>query len=112
MLATLEAQERREDLAAGLPDGTRVAFKNGWVPGIRHAAGIVYPADADPYTLVVCLTTPLAGAPRPADPAGVPAHDATGPDGRDAACDLVARIAAASWEQRSGRASAARPDHA
>jgi beta-lactamase class A len=80
MLDTLAAQERREDLAAGLPSGTRVAFKNGWVRGVRHAAGIVYPADADPYTVVVCATTPL-------------------PDGD--ACRLVARIAACSWEERS-----------
>ena len=108
MLDTLAAQEHREDLAAGLPAGTRVAFKNGWVDGVRHAAGIVYPADADPYALVVCATTPLAGT--------------VGPDGRDEGCRLVAGIAAWSWAARSwaarsrdrgsGRASATRPDHA
>jgi beta-lactamase class A len=98
MLDTLAAREHREDLAAGLPAGTRVAFKNGWVHGVRHAAGIVYPTDSDPYALVVCATTPLAGV--------------CGPDGRDEGCRLVASIAAWSWERRSGRASAARPDHA
>lgn len=88
MLATLQAQEHREDLAAGLPPDARVAHKNGWVPGIRHAAGVVFPRDADPYTIVVCTSTPLAGT--------------EGTDGRDAACDLVARIARASWTARKG----------
>jgi beta-lactamase class A len=88
MLATLRAQEHREDLAAGLPPGTRVAHKNGWLRGIRHAAGVVYPDDADPFTLVVCATTPLAGT--------------RAPDGRDAGCALVARIAATAWERRAG----------
>jgi beta-lactamase class A len=89
MLATLEAQQHREDLAAGLPAGTRIAHKNGWVTGIRHGAGIVYPPDADPYVIVVCTTTPLADG-------------ADGADGqhRDRACDLIARIAAASWLDR------------
>ncbi|HEY2674609.1 MAG TPA: serine hydrolase [Rugosimonospora sp.] len=90
MLATLQAQERREDLAAGLPPDARVAHKNGWVHGIRHAAGVVFPRDADPYTIVVCTTTPLAGT--------------AGSDGRDAACDLIARIARASWDARGAAA--------
>jgi beta-lactamase class A len=50
------------------------------------AAGVVYPDDAPPYTLVVCATTPLARAPGAAVP--------------DAACRLVARVAAASWADR------------
>ncbi len=83
MLAVLEAQERREDLPAGLPAGTRVAHKNGWVTGIRHGAAIVFPRDADPYVLVVCTTTPIA------------AHGQG-----DEACALLAKIAAASWLDR------------
>lgn len=86
MLDTLTAQQHREDLAAGLPASTRVAHKNGWVTGVRHAAGIVYPDDAPPYTLSVCTTTPLARVP----PLPAP----------DAACRLVSRIAAASWADR------------
>ena len=39
MLDVLLAQEIRDDLAAGLPAGTRIAHKNGWVRGIRHGAG-------------------------------------------------------------------------
>ncbi len=83
MLDLLAAQERDEDLVAGLPRGTRVAHKNGWVTGVRHGAGIVYPADAPPYALVVCTTTPLA----------------TSGSG-DAACRLLAGVAAASWADR------------
>jgi beta-lactamase class A len=83
MRATLLAQECVEDLAAGLPPGTAVAHKNGWINGVRHAAGLVLPADAPPYLVVVCATTPLA-VNRPGDEA----------------CRLVARVAAASWAAR------------
>jgi len=79
MLEVLSANEHLEDLAAGLPPGTRIAHKNGWVDGVRHGAGIVFPRDAPPYAIVVCSTTPLADA--------------------DAAA-LIARIAAASWADR------------
>ncbi len=77
-LDTLAAQEHRDDLAAGLPAGTRIAHKSGWVPGVRHSAAIVYPAGRSPYTLVVCTTTALPDA---------------------AARGLLARVAAASWAE-------------
>jgi beta-lactamase class A len=83
MLEVLFAQEHLEDLAAGLPPGTRIAHKNGWVEGVRHGAGVVFPEDAPPYAIVVATTTPLADA----------------EDGDDA-CTLIARVAAASWEDR------------
>ncbi len=83
MLDTLLAQECTEDLAAGLPEGTRIAHKNGWLPGVRHGAGVVFPDDAPPFVIVVCLTTPLA----------VNEQD-------DEACQLVARVAAAAWSDR------------
>ncbi len=83
MLEVLCAQEHLEDLAAGLPAGTRIAHKNGWVHGVRHGAGVVFPDDAPPYAIAVCTTTPLAD----------------GEDGDDA-CTLIARIAAASWSDR------------
>lgn len=38
MLGVLLAEERGEDLAAGLPSGTRIAHKNGWITGVRHGA--------------------------------------------------------------------------
>jgi beta-lactamase class A len=92
MLDVLLAQERREDLAAGLPAGTGIAHKNGWVTGVRHGAAIVFPPDAPEYCLVVCATTPLANG-----------RDDGQPDagGRDPACRLLARIAAASWADRA-----------
>jgi beta-lactamase class A len=83
MLATLLAQEGREDLAAGLPPGTRVAHKNGWIQGVRHGAGVIYPDDAAPFVLAVCLTTPLAVN-----------------DSDDEACRLVATVAATAWAAR------------
>jgi beta-lactamase class A len=87
-LAPLLDQERNEDLAAGLPSGTRVAHKNGWIRGVRHAAGIVWPDDARPFLLAVCATTPLA---------------ANRPD--DGACRLIRRIAAAAWADRHAATS-------
>ncbi|RKN50685.1 serine hydrolase [Micromonospora endolithica] len=88
MRDVLLAQEHREDLAAGLPEGTRIAHKNGWVRGVRHGAGVVYPDDAPPYVVVACTTTDLADG---------------GPDGDDVvddACRLIADLSAAVWNAR------------
>ncbi|MEO3777921.1 serine hydrolase [Micromonospora sp. B11E3] len=84
MLDVLHAQQFREDLAAGLPDGVPIAHKNGWVRGVRHGAGVVYPPDAPPYVLVVCTTTDLA--------------EGEGAD--DDACRLLADISARVWAAR------------
>ncbi|ASW57847.1 hypothetical protein CIK06_19910 [Plantactinospora sp. KBS50] len=78
MLEMLFRQEHREDLAAGLPPHVRVAHKNGWVQGVRHGAGVVFPDDAPPYAVVACTSTDLA----------------------DEACRLIARISAAVWAAR------------
>lgn len=83
MLDVLLAQERREDLAAGLPPGTRVAHKNGWVTGVRHGAGVVFPRDAPAYAIAVCTTIPVGEVAARFDP-----------------CALVARISAAAWADR------------
>ncbi|MGI5148807.1 serine hydrolase [Plantactinospora sp. CA-294935] len=89
MLDVLFAQERGEDLAAGLPPGTRIAHKNGWVRGVRHGAGVVFPDDAPPYAVVVCTTVPPDGD---ADPSG---------DDRDErARRLIARVSALLWAAR------------
>jgi len=53
MLAILEGQEFHDLIPAGLPPGTRVANKTGWISGIVHDAAIVYPDRCDPYVLVV-----------------------------------------------------------
>lgn len=53
MLAVLEAQEFNDLIPGGLPRGTRVAHKTGWITGIRHDAAIVLPEGEAPYVLVV-----------------------------------------------------------
>ena len=85
MIDVLCAQEHRDDLAAGLPPGTRVAHKNGWVTDVRHSAGVVFPDDTPPYVLAVCTTGGHARA-----------------DYDRNARRLIARIAAASWDDRHG----------
>ena len=98
MLDVLFAQERREDLAAGLPPGTRIAHKNGWVRGVRHGAGLVFPDDAPPYVIAVCTTTALAdGGPTGDRPNG---DGVPGDEPVDEACRLIARISAAVWAAR------------
>lgn len=79
MMRTLLAQELRDDLPAGLPPGTPVAAKNGWITGVRHGAAVVLPAGEPPFVLVVCTTTAL--------------------DEADGAA-LVARVAEAAWRDR------------
>jgi beta-lactamase class A len=59
MVEILAAQEFNEAIPAGLPAGTRVAHKTGWITGIQHDGGIVYPPDRPPYVLVV-LTRDVA----------------------------------------------------
>lgn len=88
MLEVLLRQERGEDLAAGLPAGTRIAHKNGWIRGVRHGAGTVFPDDAPPYTVVVCTSATPGGA---------------GDDA--AACRLIARVSATAWAARHRLAS-------
>ena len=54
LLAILEAQEYNDGIPAGLPPGTRVAHKTGWITATWHDAALVYPAgDARPYALVI-----------------------------------------------------------
>jgi beta-lactamase class A len=79
MLDVLLAQEVDDDIVKGLPVGTRVAHKNGWVEGIRHSAALVLPDDAPEFVLATCISAPLG-------------------DGEGQ--DLVARIAAAAWADR------------
>ncbi|MFY1672065.1 serine hydrolase [Plantactinospora sp. WMMB334] len=89
MLDVLLAQERSEELAAGLPPGTRIAHKDGWVRGVRHGAGVVFPDDAPPYAVVVCTSAPPGGRGEPDD------------EERDErARRLVTRISAVVWAAR------------
>jgi beta-lactamase class A len=59
----LAAQEHREQVPAGLPPGTYVADKPGWVPGVAHDVALVRPGAASgrpPYVLAVCITAAAA----------------------------------------------------
>jgi beta-lactamase class A len=53
MVEILERQEFGDEIPAGLPRGTQVAHKTGWITGVVHDAAIVYPLGARPYVLVV-----------------------------------------------------------
>ena len=53
MRQILLAQEFSTEIPAGLPPGTPVAHKTGWITGVLHDAAIVYPRNASPYILVV-----------------------------------------------------------
>ena len=54
--AVLARQEHRGSIPAGLPEGTYVANKTGWVDGITHDVALVRPDDRPPYVLVVLTT--------------------------------------------------------
>jgi len=53
MRQILEGQEFDQEIPAGLPPGTRVAHKTGWITGVLHDGAIVYPSGSSPYVLVV-----------------------------------------------------------
>jgi beta-lactamase class A len=54
----LAAQQHRQQVPAGLPDGTYVAHKTGWVDGVAHDVALVRPDHAPPYVVAVCTTAP------------------------------------------------------
>ncbi len=60
MVEILAMQQFNRMIPAGLPDGTRVAHKTGSITKINHDAAIVYPADREPYVLVI-LTEGIEG---------------------------------------------------
>ena len=53
MVDILVRQEFNDEIPAGLPPGTRVAHKTGWITGVTHDGAIVYPPGRKPYVLVV-----------------------------------------------------------
>ena len=53
MLDVLDDQAFNEMIPAGLPPGTRVAHKTGWITRVHHDAAVVYPDGAAPYVLVI-----------------------------------------------------------
>lgn len=58
----LSRQEYRDGIGAGLPSGTWLASKSGWVPGVRHDVALVRPPSAAPYALAICTTSPVPDA--------------------------------------------------
>jgi beta-lactamase class A len=56
----LTRQEHRAGIPAGLPEGTYVANKTGWVDGVSHDVALVRPAGRPPYVLAVCTTLAVA----------------------------------------------------
>ncbi|MGH7554886.1 MAG: serine hydrolase, partial [Longimicrobiales bacterium] len=63
MIDILADQEFNEMIPAGVPEGTRVAHKTGWITAIQHDGGIVFPATRPPYVLAV-MTRGFADAAR------------------------------------------------
>ena len=53
MLDILRRQEFGTEIPAGLPPGTPVAHKTGWITATTHDAAIVYPPEHAPFVLVV-----------------------------------------------------------
>jgi beta-lactamase class A len=49
----LLAQHYNDEIPAGLPKGTPVAHKTGWITGTLHDAAIVYPPGRAPFVLVI-----------------------------------------------------------
>ncbi|MGH3470495.1 MAG: serine hydrolase [Nocardioidaceae bacterium] len=83
ILAVLAAQQINDAIPVGLPPGTKVAHKSGWVEGISHDAGVVYPGDSAAYVFVMCTTSTLDEQP---------------------GLDLIGRASAAAWDDREALA--------
>lgn len=53
MLKILGDQDFNDIIPARLPAGTTVAHKTGWITGLHHDSGVVYPGQGNPYVLVL-----------------------------------------------------------
>lgn len=53
MVMALLRQEFNDAIPAGLPEGTPVAHKTGWITAVDHDGGIVMPAGRTTYVLVI-----------------------------------------------------------
>ncbi len=83
MIAVLLRQEFSDNIPAGLPPGTPVAHKTGWIDQyVTHDAGVVYRPDGSAYVFVV-LTSGVVDD--------------------DAADLLIADLSRIVWEYATGR---------
>ena len=82
MRTILRRQEFNDEIPAGLPPGTPVAHKTGWITATTHDAAIIYPPGRRPYVLVV-LTRAIPG--------------------REVAQTLMADISREVWQAVTGR---------
>lgn len=76
LVSILSAQQINDAIPAGLPPGTKIAHKSGWVDGVVHDAAIVGVGTERPFVLVVCTTSDQP---------------------KQAALDLIAAAARAAW---------------
>ena len=53
MRDVLLRQTETGEIPAGLPPGTRIAHKTGWITATTHDAAVIYPPGGKPYVLVV-----------------------------------------------------------
>ena len=75
---TLQAQEYRSGIPAGLPDGLVVGNKTGWISGVNHDVALVRSPGLPPVGLAVLVSAPGTDREREAG---------------------IARIAAAAWAE-------------
>jgi len=75
---TLQAQEYRNGIPAGLPDGLVIGNKTGWISSVNHDVALVRAPDLPPVGLAVLVSAPGSEEEREAG---------------------IARIAAAAWEE-------------
>lgn len=78
---TLQAQEHRNGIPAGLPDGLVIGNKTGWITGVNHDVALVRALDLPPVGLAVLVSAPGTEEEREA---------------------AIARIAAAAWTKVVG----------
>jgi beta-lactamase class A len=76
----MRGQTYRDAIPAGLPEGTPIANKTGWIDGHTHDMAIVRPTAGEPFALVVLTRL-----------AGVPTHDGNA---------RIAELARQAWERR------------
>lgn len=99
LLDVLAANGVDTDVRPGLPPGTWVAHKNGWVSDAVHDAALVRPDDAPPFTLVVLTSGAWADLPAGADP-DAPEHQPAIEAGNDRGHALIRTLASAVWRHR------------